>query len=309
MQGLRSAHLVPSQNDKGRQVLKLKGKLLAGASALAMAGGIIGVAAPAAHAVVTPTGSCTGAVSFVKLTSPTKGVGLTDRTVDGVKAVGVLATNITNKTKIGGNCAGHWRPGDTHNPGHLNTDPLIALTAKAEATAITGNASCGQGADQTGDTNYTTHTWPLSGKVTWTFNETYFDPITLATKPYKMQAAVSILGIAANGDAADVISVGGIVLSGVNAGATLATFATAGAAHSSIWEDPVSKTGGLTGYNTGYELDLGSAAGCADGLQPGETGTVGNANILQVLTGGGGASTTSLLGSSANGILFEMGQA
>jgi len=106
-----------------------------------------------------------------------------------------------------------------------------------------------------------------------------------------------------------VISAAGIVLSGVNAGATLATFATAGAAHASIWEDPVSKTGGASGFNTGYELDLGAAAGCADGLQPGETGTVGNANILQVLTGGGGASATSLLGSTANGFIFEFGQA
>jgi len=289
--------------------LKLKGKVLVSASALAMAGGIIGVAAPAAHAVVTTVGSCGGAVSLVKLTSPTKGVGLTDRTVDGVKAVGVLAKDQTLKTVIGGNCSAHTRPGDTHNPGHLNTDSAIALTAKAEATALLGNASCGQGADQTGDTNYTSHTWPLTGKVTWTFNETYFDPIAAVTKPYKMQAAVSIIGIGANGDGVDVISVGGIVLSGVNSGATLATFATAGANHSSIWEDPVAKTGGATGYNTGYELDLGSAAGCADGLQPGETGTVGNANITQVLTGGGGTSTTSLLSSPANGLIFEDGQA
>jgi len=285
--------------------------MLAGASALAMASGIIGVAAPAAHAVVTSAGSCVGAVSFVKLTSPTKGVGLTDRVVDGVKAVGTLAKDQTTKLVVngGGNCTGHWRPGDTHNPGHLNSDPPIALTAKAQATALLGNASCGQGADQTGDTNYTDHNYPLTGKVTWTFNQTYLDPITNATKPYKMQADLSTTGIAANGDGPDVISAAGIVLSGVNAGATLATFATAGAAHASIWEDPVSKTGGASGFNTGYELDLGAAAGCADGLQPGETGTVGNANILQVLTGGGGASATSLLGSPANGFIFEFGQA
>ena len=288
--------------------LKLKGKLLAGASALAMASGLIGVAAPAAHAVVTPTGGCANGVSFVKLTSPTKGVGLTDRTVDGVKATGGLAKDQTTKAVIGGTCTGHWRPGDAHNPGHLNTDPAINLTPKAQATALLGNASCGQGADQTGDTNYTAHTWVLNGKITWTFNETYFDPVAVATKPYKMQADVSLIGIAANGDAADVVSLGGIVLSGVNAGATLSTFATAGAAHTSIWEDPVVKTGGASGYNTGYELDLGSAAGCADGLQPGETGTVGNANILQVLAGGGPLAP-SLLGSPANGILFEFGQA
>jgi len=285
--------------------------MLAGASALAMASGIIGVAAPAAHAVVTSAGTCTGAVSFVKLISPTKGVGLTDRTQDGIKVVGALAKDQTTKTVVngGGNCTGHWRPGDTHNPGHLNTDVPLSLTAKAQATALLGNASCGQGADQTGDTNYTTHNYPLTGKVTWTFNETYLDPIANATKPYKMQADVSITGIGANGDGPDVVSAAGIVLSGVNAGATLATFATAGAAHSSIWEDPVSKTGGASGYNTGYEFDLATAAGCADGVTGTETGTVGNANITQVLTGGGGASTNSLFGGTANGFIFEFGQA
>jgi len=296
--------------------LKLKGKVLVSASALAMASGIIGVAAPAAHAVVTQAGTCVGAVSFVKLSSPTKGVGLTDRVVDGVKAAGSLAKDQTTKQVVngGGNCTGHVRPGDPHNPGHLNTDAPIALTAKSQATALLGNASCGQDTspgvgDQSQDANYTTHNYPLTGKVTWTFNQTYLDPVTNSTKPYKMQADLSITGIAANGDGVDVISAAGIVLSGVNAGATLATFATAGAAHASIWEDPVSKTGGASGYNTGYELDVHAAAGCVDGLTGGETGTVGNANILQVLTGGGSTSTTSLLGSPANGFIFEFGQA
>jgi hypothetical protein len=296
---------------KGDNVLKLKSKLLAGAGTLVVAGSMMGAIAPSAHATTTNTGACQGAVSFIKLTSPTKGVGLTDRTVAGVKAAGGLAKDQTSKLLVngGGTCTGHWRPGDPHNPGHLNTDPLINLTAKAQATALLGNATCATGAaEQALDTGATANTWPLNGKITWTFNQTYFDPVAAVTKPYKMQADIALLGIGANGDGADVVSVGGVVLSGVNAGAMLATFQTAGAFHSSVWEDPVSKTGGASGFNTGYELDLAQAVGCADGDGGGETATQGNANILQVLTGGGGASATSLLGSSANGLVFEFGQ-
>jgi len=282
--------------------LKLKGKMLAGASALAMASGLIGVAAPAAHAVVTNPGACGGAISLVKLTSPTKGVGLTDQTQAGIKAVGVLAKDVTTKTVIGGTCTGHVRPGDTHNPGHADTDPAINLTPKAQATALLGNATCAQGPDAVNDTaNAAANAYPLTGKITWTFNQTYFDPVANATKPYKMQAAVSLIGIAVNGDAADVVSLGGIVLSGVNAGATLATFATAGANHTSIWEDPVSKTGGTSGYNTGYEFDALAGIGCQDG-------TPNTANLTQVLAGGG-PGVPSLINSNANGLIFEFGQA
>jgi hypothetical protein len=42
--------------------------------------------------------------------------------------------------------------------------------------------------------------------------------------------------------------------------------------------------------------------GCVDG-------NPNTANILQVLTGGGGASATSLLNSTANGLLFAFGEA
>ncbi|HET7740358.1 MAG TPA: hypothetical protein VFL67_06920 [Mycobacterium sp.] len=291
--------------------MKLKTKLLASAGSLVLAGSVIAAAAPAAHAAQTTLGACQGGVSFVKLTSPTKGVGLTDRTVDGVKAVGALAKDQTTKALVngGGTCTGHWRPGDPHNPGHVNTDAGFSGSPTAQATSLLGNATCAQGGDTALDTAATDNAWPLNGKITWTFaNNTYTDPITSKVKKYTMQADVALLGIAANGDGADVVSLGGIVLSGVNSGAMLATFANSGAFHTSIWEDPVSKTGGASGFNTGYELDLASAAGCADGNAGGETATQGNANILQVLTGGGGASATSLLGSSANGLVFVDGQ-
>jgi hypothetical protein len=287
---------------KGDNVLKLKSKLLAGAGTLVVAGSMMAAAAPSAHAAVTNVGTCQGSVSLVKLSSPVKGVGLTDSTQRGIKATGALAKDQTSKTAIAGTCSGVYRAGDTHVPsgpvGGGNT-VLSTLTPKAQATALLGNATCAQAPEVDPNAN---DAYPLNGKVTWTFLETYTDLITAAPKPFKMQADVALLGIAQHGDGADVVEVGGIVLSGVNAGAALATFATHGAFKSSIWEDPVAKTGGASGYNTGYELDLGPAVGCVDG-------NPNTANILQVLTGGGGASATSLLGSSANGLLFAFGEA
>jgi hypothetical protein len=291
-------------NDKGDNVLKLKSKLFAGASTLVVAGSMMAAAAPAAHAAVTNVGTCQGSVSLVKLSSPVKGVGLTDSTQRGIKATGALAKDQSLKTVVngGGSCSGVYRAGDTHVPsgavGSGNT-VVSGLTAKAQATALLGNATCAQAPEVDPNAN---DAYPLNGKITWTFNQTYNDLATGLPKPFKMQADIALLGIAQHGDGADVVEVGGIVLSGVNAGAALATFATHGSFKSSIWEDPVAKTGGASGYNTGYELDLGPAVGCVDG-------TPNTANILQVLTGGGGASANSLLGDSANGLLFAFGEA
>jgi hypothetical protein len=73
-----------------------------------------------------------------------------------------------------------------------------------------------------------------------------------------------------------------------------------------VWFDPVAKTGGASGYNTGYEIDLSSAVGCQDDATVGPDPNVDNANITTVLSGGG-PSTLSLLGSSTPGLQFTMG--
>jgi ribosomal protein S28E/S33 len=298
--------------------LKLKSKVLAGASALAMAGGLIGVAAPAAHAavVLTPTvitpggfhsGECVNTVQLVKLTTPVKGVGLGDQTRDAVKAAGNVAKDQTSKLAVngGGQCSGVTPHGDKHIPfPGSGSQGESNLTAKSAAVSITGNASCAQDApaspgpptfDVENDAT-AANAFPLSGKITWTFNETYVDLISLLVKPYKMQAMVEVLGF--TGTVGDVIDVGGIVLSGVNAGAIVS---------GSVWFDPVAKTGGASGYNTGYEIDLGSAVGCQDDLTAGPDPNVNNANIGTVLSGGGPA-TLSLLGSSTAGLQFDMGE-
>jgi hypothetical protein len=269
--------------------LRLKSKLLAGASTLVMAGGMIGIAAPPAHAVVTHVGDCGGSVALVKLASTTKGVGLTDQTQQ-VKITGAIAKDQTSKTAVngGGTCSGVIRPGDLHVPNGAHS----GLTAKAEAISFLGNTSCANGATAVAADATAANAYPPNGKITWTFNQTYVDLTTALVHPYKMQADVALLGFNPT-PGPDVVDVGGIVLTGLNAGATVS---------GSIWEDPVALTHGASGYNTGYELDLATAAGCADG-------TPNNANILIVLSGGGGASATSLLGSNLpNSLSFDFGE-
>jgi hypothetical protein len=271
---------------------------MAGTSALAIASGLITTAAPAAHAATTLVGSCQGFVALGKVTTAVKGVGLGDQT-NFIKVSGNLAKDQTNNTAIPGNCDGITRPGDPHIP---YTGGLNALTPKSAAISLGGNVSCALGATAQAADATAAAKYPLNGKVTWTFAQMYTDLITAAPKAYKMQLDITVLGIGEHGNGLDVIELGGIVLSGVNAGATLTTYATDPNFASSVWRDPVVKTGNPSGYNTGYEADLGPAVlGCTDG-------TAGNANITQVLIGGGTSSATSLIGSSAKGFHFEFGQ-
>jgi hypothetical protein len=285
--------------------LKLKGKVLAGASALAMASGVIGLAAPAAHAVVTTVGSCTGQISLVKLTSPVKGQGITDQTVRGDKASGALAKDVSNPAKpvIGGTCSGVYRAGDVHVPssavGGGNT--AVSSTLLTEATAVSGNASCANGATAQAVDATKNDAYPLNGKITAKFAATYTDNVTLATKNFTMQADIQALGFDAVQP--DVLAIGGIVLSGVNAGALLETAQTGTA--SNVWFNPVvlapkGTDPNTTMYKTGYNLDLGNAANCANGI-------ANDVNLTLVLLGGGGTSATSGLGSTTNGLIFEFG--
>jgi len=275
--------------------LRLKTKLVAGAGSLVMATSMMAMAAPAAHAVVTTVGSCTGQVSLVKLSSPVKGVGLTDQTARSVKAVGALAKDQTSKLLVngGGTCNGIYRAGDKHVPssapggGNTVVGPSALLT---QSISLLGNSGCANGATAVAADATANDAYPLNGKITQKWAATYTDLIKLIPKNFTSQAAVSLLGF--NPVGPDVVDVGGIVLTGVNAGANVS---------GNIWEDPVAKTGGASGFNTGYELDLASAAGCADG-------TPNNANILIVLSGGGGASATSLLGSTTTGLSFKTGE-
>jgi hypothetical protein len=276
--------------------LRLKTKLVAGAGSLVMATSMMAVAAaPSAHAAVTSMGSCQGAVQLVKLASPVKGIGLGDQTTRSIKITGALAKDQTTKALVngGGTCSGVYRAGDKHVPappvGSGNT-VLSTLNALSQSVSLLGNVSCANGAPAVAVDANAADAYPATGKITWKFSQTYTDLINAATKFYGMQADVVLLGF--DPSQLDVVDLGGVVLTGVNAG---------GIVGGSIWEDPVSKTGGGSGFNTGYELDLASAAGCADT-------TPNNANLTIVLSGGGGASGTSLLGGTATGLNFHSGE-
>jgi len=257
--------------------LKLKTRLLAGASSLTLAaGGILVAAAPAAHAIPTSIGGCFGALTIGTFTPA-----LGDQTQLNIVAKTKLAKDQTTKLAIGGSCATASRPGDLiHPPGGA-----VLLTPKAEAASLLGNASCAEGATAQAADATAAAAWPLSGKVTWKMNE-----LNALGQPWAIQAYVQVLGLSPSGP--DVYDVGGIVAKGAAVGATVS---------GSIWEDPVINTGGASGYNTGYELDLSNALACADGIPA-------NASVSTILSGGGGATSVSLLGSVATGLEFSLGE-
>lgn len=262
--------------------MNLKTRLLSGASVLAIAGGVFVAAAPAAPAEVTQVGACEGQALLATFYNSANALApLTDVTQKGVTVKTKLLSDQTTKAKIAGDCDTATRPGE---PGYDTNGEIAALTPKAVAGKLVGNASC-YTTDLGGDPNEA-DAWPLSGKIVFTGTQ-----LNDLGKPVQIQAQITVLGF--DPVIADAVNVGGIVLKGPGVGAT---------AGGQIWFDPVAKTGGATGYNTGYELDLGQALGCADE-------TPNNAALAQVMVGGGGATSTSLLGSEGiSGITFSIGQ-
>jgi hypothetical protein len=223
----------------------------------------------------TPIGGCGGAVMLGTLTPA-----ITDQTQIGVTAKTKVLKDLTTKAAIGGSCATAVRPGDPIQP----AGGAVSFSVKAVAAKLVGNASCANGATATAADATAAAAWPLNGKITYTGTTT-----NALAKPWQIQADIATLGF--DSVQADVLNVGGIVLKGAAVGATVG---------GNIWFDPVAKTGGNTGYNTGYEVDLAGALGCADG-------TPNNASLSTVMLGGGGASATSLIGSTATGLTFTLG--
>jgi len=206
---------------------------------------------------------------------------LTDVTQLGVTVKTKLLKDITTKAILGGSCSAPARPGDPNIP-----QPGAPVTPKALASKLVGNASCAAPADDP----LSAAAWPLNGKMTFTMTQQYTDLVTAKVKPYQIQADIAFLGTGAGGP--DTVDVAGIVLKGLAVGANVS---------GSLWQDPVLQTGGTSGYNTGYTLVLSNAVGCADA-------TPSNATISQVMFGGGDGSSTSLLGSTADGLKFTLGQ-
>jgi hypothetical protein len=280
----------------------LKTRVLAVAGAVAMAGGMIAMAAPAANAAPTPAGSCVGAAVLGKVNP-----GLTDTPTNEVITTSVLK-DTTTKAAIGGQCTGLvLNAQDTAIQG----TPPATIHPGSIATKLIGTASC-QSTDQ--NNNPVVGDYPLTGKQTTNSITTELNNIG---KKWQMQAYITIQGF--DPSALDVVDVTGLVSKGLSVGAVeTATF----------WENPVVKGTDPEGdgtnnptadganhtddniFNSGYSVDdnfaLNTLVKCLGGTPLGEIPAPG---ITTVAIGGGGATASSpILGSNAAGASFALGQ-
>jgi hypothetical protein len=268
-----------------------------------MAGGMIAMAAPAASAAPTPAGSCTGALVLGKVNP-----GLTDAPANLVITTSVLK-DTTTKAAIGGTCNGTTL---NNQDKALQGTPPASISVGAVATKLVGTATC-QSIGPDGVTPVP-GTYPLTGKQTTSSVSTQLNNLG---KKWQMQAYITIQGF--DPSALDVVDVTGLVAKGLDVGAVeTATY----------WENPVVKgldpEGDTTNnpaadganhnddniLNSGYSVDdnfaLNTLVKCLGGTPVGEIPSPG---VTLVAIGGGGATTLSpILGSSAAGASFALGQ-
>ncbi len=264
--------------------MNFKTRAIGAFSALAVAGGMVAFAAPAANAVDTPAGGCTGSVSLGKLVP-----GLGDQTNPVVVTTALMSDFSTGApvgAKLGGYCAGLLVPFN-----NLGGPVPGILTPKASASKLTGVSGCASNpAAIAADATYANR-FALTGKETITMSQ-----LDGLLKPWQIQAYLTIKGFVPG--SLDVIEITGLIAKGPSVGATVS---------GTLYEDPVSKFGPISpvgpglpvgsrpfGYN-GYGLDIltGNPLGCTDGI-------AGNASITQVQVGDG----LSLLGNPASGLTF-----
>jgi hypothetical protein len=269
--------------------VKLKKRVLATASVLGIAGGVVAVGAPGADAAITPIGGCTGQLGLgtfydsANVLTP-----LGDQTALGVTIKAKLLKDLVAKTAIAGDCSSATRPGDPINPPGGLVSPL---TPKALSAKLVGNASCASGATAEAVDATAAATWPPNGKISWTMSQ-----LNALSKPYQIQANVVFTG--ENPAGPDAVNLAGIVLKGAAVG---------GQVGGAIWQNPAIKLAktdpGYPGHlNSGYAVDFANLIPCADG-------TPGNASVAQVLFGGGGATSTSAIGTAGvPGVAFFHGQ-
>jgi len=239
--------------------VRMKTRLLAVAGTLAISGSMIAIAAPAANAVVTPAGQCTGARVKGVLTPA-----LGDQTVAEKVTTSIFKDLSTiPSTTLGGTCTGTVVP--FGNPGGAVP---ATLHPKALATTLTGIASCASGAADKAVDATSANAYPLNGKQVITMNES-----DALAKPWQIQTYLTVEGFDTTPGVLDVVHVAGIVIKGPSVGATLS---------GSFYEDPQAKilpplpNPKPAGF-TGYQLDLVGALGCADGVA--NTASIGTVEI------------------------------
>jgi hypothetical protein len=271
--------------------LNIKKRLLAGASALAVASGMIAVAPSSAGAAVTNVGGCSGtrligkAKSATTNPATTKPYGISDNdnqdTTISLKGVDPSL----NKGPDLGTClfAGGLSTPDSSKPavpGYSGSKGITKLGGKLYSPELDCN---------TADSGDLTE-WPANGKFLMKF-----DDFNTSLKNQSMQIHLVVDGFADH-DAdpetpSDIVEGHGIVMKGVAAGADVA--------FESIF-DPVLKDKFQTTATPyfGYGYDLASGLGCTDEV-------AGNADITGLV---GGDEGLSLLGDTASGFSFSFGQ-
>ena len=271
--------------------MNLRTRVLGATSALVLSGGMVAFAAPAANAVITSTGSCSGSVSLAKIVPP-----LTDQT-QFIKVAGALTKDSVTLTANAGFCAGTKAP---IGLGAGQPPALMAPTAVAQA--LSGHSSCAQGATaQAADVN-NAQTYSLNGKITYTFLNNL--NTALIPKPWKLQVYIAATGFSTTAGP-DVLNLTGMVVLGASVGSNVS---------GNVWENPAPKSVlPDKGYaNSGYTplsalALIGALGGCADGIANNVQmpGALAGSGVPQVLVGDGASPS---LGSIATGLAFQQGQ-
>ncbi|HEY7440617.1 MAG TPA: hypothetical protein VIC35_14575 [Acidimicrobiia bacterium] len=273
-----------------------KTRVLAVAGAVAMAGGMIAMTAPAASAAPTPAGTCTGALLLGKINPA-----LTDAEQN-VTITTSVAKDVTTKAAIGGTCNNMV---ENAQDTALNGAPPASISVGAVATKLIGTFSC-----QSDEVGY-----PLTGKQTTSSVTTQLNNLG---KKWQIQAYITIQGF--DPSALDVVDVSGLVAKGLSVGAVET---------GTYWESPAVKGTDPEGdgtnnptadganhsddnfFNSGYSVDdnfaLNTLVKCLAGSAVGEIPPTSGVPLMAL--GGGGATTLSpILGSSAAGSSFALGQ-
>jgi len=278
--------------------LSIKTKLIGGASALAIAGGMLAFAAPAANAAVTQIGSCQNLLALGSAKSTTinpatsKPYGIADvDNIDGTISAKGVDPNLKAGTNLGscsfpsnssqgvpdaGKPVGVWSNG-THNLTKWSTK-LFSREFDCDTTDVTDNTE-----------------WPPSGALSLTFTDT--NPTSL--KAVSITAQITIDGFTDpdNNPASpsDVVKFHGIVNKGAALGADVA-------GESEFDPTIADKTQTTNTPYFGYAFDINAALGCT-------TATKGDANITTFVNGSSQTNTSELLGLPVAGLKFNKGVA
>jgi len=277
--------------------LSIKTKLIGGASALAIAGGMLAFAAPAANAAVTQIGTCQNLLALGSAKSSTinpgtgKPYGIADvDNIDGSIGAKGVDPSVNKGTNLG-TCS---FPSNATN-GVPDADKPVVVWSSGTKTLTKWSTKLFSREFDCNTTDTTDQTeWSPSGALAMTF--TQITATTLKNEAITAQVTVDGFTDPDSNPAtpSDVVKFHGIVTKGAALGSDVAGETE----FDPIIKDTAQTTG--TPY-FGYSFDLGNALGCADA-------TPNNANITTFMNGSVGGQSQ-LLGLPVAGIKFTKGTA